>query len=427
MAKRSIPMNPVKRIPLLGCAALLLAAPTAARACSKAPFVSVQMPRGVHLIATAAADTVVAGAGDVRYVVSMGHYGPACERPIYGQVMEVERIGGLAARGLDPSVKRVVLVPWDYGADCRPTPWARSARWVRPGARGLFTATLRDTAHWAGGLPTFDVHSPGSNPYPQTAEADPYGGAAADPRLSMEDYFSVLETLPTPEQVESSAAEAYQPLFRWAEQRPALARRYPLSAMIEFARHDIGYQRMRGRSPLLGGTYRFEARLGDGPPRVFFARTRQRPTTPWRPVDGDDGELEEADTREGYSILTTGALSADSLPLAVGPGRNMDREGYLTLLWEPEPGGGQGRTFRGRVELSLVRGQFPADSAMRSFTRDAFDEMVNDPEPPGLPARFVLSPGGEARVEQTTRLRDGRTLRLTGTRISRETIAEPLK
>jgi len=79
------------------------------------------------------------------------------------------------------------------------------------------------------------------------------------------------------------------------------------------------------------------------------------------------------------------------------------------------------------VELDLVTGRFPADAALRRFMRDAFDEMMNDPEPPGLPARFVLSPGGEVRVEQTTRLRDGRTLRLTGTRISRETIAEPRK
>ena len=245
-------MIPVKRIPVLGCAALLMVAPTTARACSKLPFLTVQMPRGVHLVGTVQADTVAAGPGDVRYAVSAGHYGPARERPIYGQVVEIERIGGLAARGLAPAVKRVVLVPWGYGPDCRPTPWTRSARWVAPGTRGLFTATLRDPAHWAGGLPTFDVHTPGGNPYPQ-AVAPGLHDRTADSILAVHDYFSVLEMLPTLEQARSSPAEAYQPLFRWAEQRPELARRYPASEILGYARHEIGSQRLQSPGGGSGG------------------------------------------------------------------------------------------------------------------------------------------------------------------------------
>ncbi|HEU4557961.1 MAG TPA: hypothetical protein VFS20_08935 [Longimicrobium sp.] len=419
-------MNPVMRIPLLGCAALLLAAPTAARACSKLPFVSVQVPRGVHLIATVRADTVAAGPGDVRYVVRAGHYGPARERPIYGQVVDVERMGGLAARGLDPAVKRVVLVPWGYGADCGPTPWTRSARWVAPGTRGLFTATLRDPAHWAGGLPTFDVHTPGANPYPQTVHPDRYD-QEADSILSMDDYFSVLEILPSAEQANASAAEAFKPLFRWAEQRPELARRYPASDMLQIASYNVGYQRMRSISPPLAGTYRFEARLDDEPPRVFFARTRQRPTTAWGAGETREGELPAPGASPGYYLLAVGALSPDSLPVDVRPNRNMNREGYLAMLSEPEPGGGEVRTWRGKVELEIVARQFPADSALRRFARDnfeAFMERGDRGEHDETPARYVRSPNGEVRVEQTIRLRDGRTLRLTGTRISRETIAE---
>ncbi len=419
-------MTLVTRIPLLGCAALLLSAPTAARACSRAGFPSWQTPDAAHLIATVGADTVAAGPGNVRYVVAMGHFGPAGERSIYGQVVEVERIGGLAAHRLDPSVKRVVLVPWDYGADCRTTPWTRSARWVRPGTRGLFTATLRDRAHWAGGLPTFDVRSPESNPYPQRANID---DEAADSLLSIDDYFAVLGLLPTREQADSSVAQAYQPLVRWAAQRPELARRYPLSRMLGDAQYYAGYQRLRSISPPLAGTYRFEVRLDNQPPRSFFARTRQRPTTGWTLAGGDDDEpVDGPDAGEGYTILAAGALSADSLPVDIGPARNIGREGYLSMLKDPEPGGGEVRTWRGKVELDIVARQFPADSALNRFVRDEFQEYMDrddrgEREVP--PARYVMSPGGEVRVEQTIRLRDGRTLRLTGTRISRVTIAEP--
>jgi hypothetical protein len=62
-----------------------------------------------------------AGAGSVTYAVDP-HYLPHCERTsIYGQVVDAERIGGPAAHGLDPSVCRVVLVPWDHLPDCRTT------------------------------------------------------------------------------------------------------------------------------------------------------------------------------------------------------------------------------------------------------------------------------------------------------------------
>lgn len=414
---------------LLGIPALLLAlAPADARACSLSGFPTVQWPRGAHMIATVQPDTVEAGPGGVRYVVGPGHYGPAVDRAIHGQVVEVERIGGMAARELGPSVKRVVLVPWDYGADCTPTPWARSARWVAPGTRGLFTATLRDRAHWAGGLPTFDVHAAGNDPFPQPDGDYDYDGEP-DSLLSIEEYFSVLELLPSIARADSSAEEAFRPLFRWAEAHPELARRYPARGMLSFARGDIAYDRLKSISPPLAGTYRLEARLGDEPARVFFVRTRTRPTTWWDidPLDMEAVEVDEEREAEGYTILSSGSLSPDSLPVDCGPTRQAAREGYISVLHAPEPGGG-GQQWRGKIDAELVAAQFPADSALKRFAGDDFErfgQRSRRGERTETPARFVAAGDGAVRVEQTIRLDDGRTLRISGTRVSTATIAEP--
>src|SRR5687768_4799114 len=105
---------------------IALAVPAASHACSKVGFHAMRSASTAHFIAMPMADTVFAGAGSVRYVVAPGHSGPAGARAVFGQVVSVERIGGLASRTLRQPVRRVVLVPWDYGADCTPTPWTKS-------------------------------------------------------------------------------------------------------------------------------------------------------------------------------------------------------------------------------------------------------------------------------------------------------------
>lgn len=233
---------------LLALPSLLLAlTPGAARACDFDGIPRVRLPGKVHLIATASADTVAAGPGGLRYMVSERRPGVAGEHAIHGQVVDVERIGGMAAGELDPSVERVVLVPWGMAANCAPTLWRGSARWVEPGARWFFTATLRDRAHWASGLPTFDMLWVDMFPYQQPASAGRHDGRADS--LTVEDYFVLMELLPTTEQVESSAAEAYAPLFRWAEEKPRLARRHPAAAMLSYARQNVANERRSRRRP----------------------------------------------------------------------------------------------------------------------------------------------------------------------------------
>ncbi|MEW5930168.1 MAG: hypothetical protein AB1941_22145 [Gemmatimonadota bacterium] len=404
-----------------GLSVLLLGlAPGAAHACSKVEVVTTLWHGTAHLVATARADTVAAGPGSVRYEVSPGHFGPGRDRAVYGQVVEVERIGGMAARRLEGYAGRAVVVPWDYGPDCKPTPWAGSARWVEPGSRGLFVASLRDTAHWAGGLPTFDVHSPGSDPYPQRTMRRGRS-LPADSLLSVDDYFALMELLPHPDRVERAAADAYRPLLQWAERHPELARRYPASRILEIAGGEIEYGRLMGISTPVAETYRFEARLGDGAPRVFHARSRARPTSWWHPASADGRPA------EGYTLLLAGAAAPDSLPTRVRRDRRVEREGYLSVLVAPEPGGGP-RTWRGRIEASLVARQFPADSTLRDFARADFARFLDRHrrgEPDETPARFVEAPDGSVLVTQTIRLDDGRTLHVSGTRVSHHTVAVP--
>lgn len=240
-----MPPQRVPRPPLrasAAAAALLLAAEPA-QACSLSDFHIFRDPALAHFVATATAETLEAGAGVVtyRWGQERGGSGPVPEPAIYGQVVEVERVGGLAAARLGGRVSRAVLVPWGYGADCRTEPWVGNPRWVEPGTRGLFTAMLRDPAHWVDGLPTFDVFNPYSEPYPQRAEPERYSEGADDPLLlSIDEYFALIDLLPTEEEVDASAARAYAPLLAWARDNPELARRHPAKVMLQLVHGLVG-------------------------------------------------------------------------------------------------------------------------------------------------------------------------------------------
>lgn len=393
----------MNRLSLLGCSALLLAlAPDAAHACSVAEYPLAQEPRSVHMIATAAPDTVAVG-----------------EHGAHGQVVEVERIGGTAAGVLDPSVRRVVLVAWDYDPRCNTIPWAGSARWMEPGTRGLVTALLRDRAHWAGGLPTLDVYTPHSQPYPQRSKR---AHLPPDSLLPVEDYFALIGLLRIRGQSDWMDTKVHLPVFQWAERHPGLAGRYPASEITAYARGQIAYARLRSFSAPVAGTYRFEARLGQEAPRVFYLRTPERPSSQWNPP-GESAlptEKRDPDKVEGYRFLSCTSPSPGSLTADCAPGRRAPREGTLSVLHAAEPGTSLPRTWRGQVDLRLVERQLPAaDSAQRRLLAEARTDSRD------MPARFVLDKEGNLRVEQTTRLRDGRTLHLSGTLVSPETLAEP--
>ncbi|HLA14005.1 MAG TPA: hypothetical protein VJZ25_03195, partial [Gemmatimonadaceae bacterium] len=228
------------------------------------------MDRDAHFIAVSTPDSVYAGPGTVKYIVAPGHSGPLGDRRIYGQVLRVEKIGGLAAPLLQRSVTEVVVVPWDYAADCTPVPWTRSSVWLPPDERGLLTATLRDSAFWANGIPTFDVHTPDMQPYPQrAAQQMRRRNVPPDTLMSIEEFFSLLEILPEQRELADSAERAVKPLFHWARANPELARLYPAAAALGRARSAVVNALVRAiRSPLVG-TYRLSFRVGERPERAL--------------------------------------------------------------------------------------------------------------------------------------------------------------
>ena len=129
--------------------------PTQAPLCSKGYLLGTLGPREVHFLGIARSDTLATGLGDVSYRIDEGHFGRGTDRTMYGQLIDVEQLGTRrpgALRTLRRPVRQVVLVPWDYGDDRSPVPWARTARWVPPSTRGLFSAVLRDPAHWVAGI-----------------------------------------------------------------------------------------------------------------------------------------------------------------------------------------------------------------------------------------------------------------------------------
>lgn len=418
--------------------AVAVAYPGRVYACTKWGFTGVQSPNLAHMIARANADTLQAGPGAVEHAKAPGHFGPAVERTIYGQVVAVERLGGLAAAKLDRRTTRVVLVPWDYGADCTPTPWARSARWVQPGERGFFVAELRNRKDWVGGLPTFDVHDPGTQPFPGRGARKVTGQAMhPDSVLSIEQMFTLAEVLPVAERFRRTPMEALASLLAWAQANPDLARRYPANEILSQNLYAAEGARIRSIVPPVAGTYRFEAVLADSvgrtdSPRVFYARTRAHADHGYNPAperEASDQPRDPLHVRRapGYYILATGALRPDSLPIDLSR-RRIEREGWMAMLAQPEVTDGKREEWRGEVEVGLLAAHFPADSAVQRFRRAAGEESYQryrEGFPRRADALFVRTPDGRVHVEQVLRLDDGRTLILRGERISQDVVQEP--
>jgi hypothetical protein len=152
------------------------------------------------------------------------------DRPPYGDIARLEYIGGVHSSYVGKA-RDVVIVRWSSTSMCGPALRLERTPALAAGERLFLTATLRDTAHWISGLPTFDrtldhfSHYEREHWKPAT-ERDPQ-------RMSARDVLSAYEALPAYETLrhhESSAALA--PLRAWALSHPTLAEEYPAQRMI---------------------------------------------------------------------------------------------------------------------------------------------------------------------------------------------------
>ncbi len=371
------------------------------------------------ILGRAGADTVLAGAGAVAFRVASGHFGPASNRQIFALAIDVERVVGPAKRLMPKRVSRVLIVPWDYGADCQPTPYARSARWVAVGVRGMFSASLRPTSEWVGGVPTLDVFTPELEPYPvgQVQQAA-RRRAGADSALTVDDMLELMDNLPDAQAMRRDPERASQSLYAWVRADTVRSRLYPVRQILSWVKYSRQKFLLRKIHHPVIGTYRFTLTMDGSTPVTIFARTEETPNGNWshRTPHSDDPMV--AEPWDLYDYLFFIAQSEAALPSGCGAYSVMPPpESYLYLFADAPTKSRDGATYPAWIELNAFARAFPADSALTAFDSLAFNPFVN--RPVRLIGNVTSATDGVTRFSQAETLSDGRRLVVTGERVSR--------
>jgi hypothetical protein len=376
-----------------------LAFSQSARGCSLIPGIMPSWrPGQAFMLATSTSDTVIAGPGSVKWRDAPGHNGRAV---VYGQVMIVDSSRGPGAVGIG----RVVLVPWDYGPDCRPTLWAGTAKWRRPGTYGLYQATLREPRDWAGGLPTYDVFVPEFEPYPPA-----YGGGGSRGRmrdslapLTAEEVFAAAKHLAS-----SDHPDSLLKFIEWAAANRSISQRPPLSMAEGMAAYQVRYHRVKSLPMPIKGTYRITASLTGTDSLILYVRTDSVPSSAWDDMPGRPPQASSSGTGEiapiyGYMVV-----------VAVGPNAQVPHhtrdESYFYLPVTSIVDSAGAQVFEGMLQPDIMGLAFPGSAFAERFRR-ASDI---------LPATFSVTPSGRAIFLHRSRLADGRELVIRGERISSE-------
>jgi hypothetical protein len=196
----------------------------------------------LHFLGTATGDTVLAGRGAVEPTGQFGHSGSGASRPVYGQLVRIDRLGedapeALRAAILGQSDGLVAIVPWDYDPSCRPTYWARSSLWLEPQLQGVHTALLRRPEHWADGRPTLDVIYTIHTPYPSAAVFRyERPGIPVSTRLTPVEYFELYSALPNDAELRARSSDARLRLAAWETANPALVDVYPANMILRIVK-----------------------------------------------------------------------------------------------------------------------------------------------------------------------------------------------
>lgn len=301
----------------LHAAALLLGSLTSAslaHACSLVSPWDYRVADRIEFHGTPIRDTVFAGPGHMQFTEAMGHFGRGTARAIYGQRVRVDRLSANARRQLPPDVRDVLLVPWDYAADCTTVPWSRSAGWLPDTLDGVFTATLRPRAHWAGALPTLDI-----TPFHQPYRTAPRDTAAPDwlprSRLTAAQLLDLFDLLPA-NGVPRDTIEALALATRLRDD-PAFSGRYPATRFLEVARNLITAVRLRDVRVPAAGTWRLSVIYGHQPDMAastLFVRTGARAPSAISPrrEAGDTTLMPRLPTH--YALTARATLRLDDLP-----------------------------------------------------------------------------------------------------------------
>ena len=191
---------------LLAVIALIALAPRSAMACDPVSIPVIRTAAGSILLATASPRTATGG----------------------GVGASVTRIDPRP----DWSSGRAILVPWEFGPDCRPIPWSGDRPWSPPAAPAVYSGVLRERSAWIDNVPTFDVHTAVREPlWPRPATT-----ATEELTLTTEEFFELYIALPTGAELGAWGARALERLERWVAANPGLAARQPARAIVDGAR-----------------------------------------------------------------------------------------------------------------------------------------------------------------------------------------------
>jgi hypothetical protein len=351
-------------------------------------------PRQTFFLGTALSDTVFAGPGANRWR-SGGVVGQSSPHPIYGQLVRVDVPGG----ALPGTTTRAILVPWDYCGGM--TPWVGSARWLEPGASGLYDAAVRDTADWVDGIPTFDVRAiPGSLPY-----RGGYDGAPVR-MLSAEQLFDLLQAATSG----GDGRASLRAVDSWIADRPGIKAYDPAFNVRSLVEFEVAQEALRPRMAVRG-TYEVTASITGAPDRSFFIRTHDaianlewNPRLTPMPIDSLDAFTAYAVT---VSVASDSAFN-DRLRF-LGRMRGEDwLQVDIGLPFTPGSRNSGARMFDAHLsdrDLALLLGEDPAIEQVREAG----------------PLRFTVYPSGTT-FELRRTLVDGRIVELRGHRIAAVTV-----
>lgn len=379
--------------------------------------------RHVVVLATATADTVQAGWGDVN--LGRGQRRPRRWRrmQVYGQVARAARVAGPGADGLSPGP--VVLVPWYPG--CGGTyRWYRSFAWMRPGAPGAVVGRLRRPEDWVGGVPTVDVLRPDL-----VKESGELPGAVRWTSTPGE-LFEFYATIPTAGRLEADPWGSVQAMRAWLVANPDLRRDFPIRYAARGIHSTAAHASVRAAPSPLAGTYRFEVSRTGGRTHTIYVRTgRTARGALW---DDDTTAAVPPAAAPGYTLSASARRRSSALP--------SPWPGVLARLWRRTTGEGDeaefevqlpetraadgSRRFRGHLELVNVTHQlFADDPELREWIHEWFERWFGNMQTKNPVAEIVLRPDGAVEWSEVLEVAPDRAVTIRGVRVSEVAVETP--
>lgn len=228
-------------------------------------------------------------------------------------MVRLENVGGYNLQEHPLPNDTVVLVPWDYGPDCSPTTWGRSAQWLEPKRQIFFNAVLRDPSYWSGHFPVFDVFVPEGQVYPSSLRSPVFSDLQGN--LSPADLFSFYEIMPPVELVTEGGWGSLRELRRWSDSNQALSESFPISYLIAQLINQADRVRAAAFHPPMAGTYRIVVRYPDRTESILYLRTEASARGFFEPLTRDGTRQRSVwDGSTGFELWYVLAASEGGLP-----------------------------------------------------------------------------------------------------------------